>query len=276
MSIEKADADEIRRINDHIATYRQGDCFLGTRAFIALARNHTGSGYEEEWQETPVVGFILVSQSCDIVRTCAMRPLVEVCPLVEVDQAVLEQVIGWERPMYAAVPALIGQRLVADLDRTMTVEKAVVAGWDRTPGLRNDDEVRDFARVLARKRQRFAFPDDFNSYVGPLRKRLVEKHDKESPEGNALRALQEIRVHAKPSWDALQVELSFYFVRKQDAPMNFANRPWPEWCDDWMKRLLDTGRFKNPEGLIVDYSSMSAAEYLQSDPLDLEHLSSGE
>lgn len=187
----------------------------------------------------------------------------------------IDQIIGWERPRYAAVPALVDRRLVADLDRTMTVEKAVIANWDRIQGMRTDAEARQFAQALARKRQRFAFPDDFNRYVQPLRKRLLEKHNRESAEGEALRALQEIRVQAEPSWDAPQVKLLFFFVPKQDSPITFGGQPWSQWCDSWMKRLVGTGRYTDAEGMVVDYTAMTAAEYIQSDLLDLEQLSAG-
>ena len=213
---------------------RQGDCFLGDHGFVSLCLVANESGHEEQWLDTPVAGLVLVSQSCDVARTCADRPMVEMCPLVEVDHDKLEQILRAERPRYVAVPALVDRRLVADLDRTMTVQKAVVAGWNRTQGLQSDSEVRVFSQALARKRQRFAFPDDFNYYVQPLRKRLLEKHGKESPEGEALRALQEVRVRAEPSWDAPDVQLIIYFVRKQGSAMLFAQKPWAAWCDEWM------------------------------------------
>lgn len=275
MPDEAVDQTEVQRVDKDMEACRQGDCFLGDHGFVSLCRVPTEAGHEEQWQENPVAGLVLVSQSCDIARTCADRPMVEMCPLVEVDQEVLEQVLGCERPMYAAVPELTCRRLVADLDRTMTVEKAVVAGWARTQGLRTDAEARAFAQALARKRQRFAFPDDFNLYVQPLRRRLLEKHSKSTPEGEALRALQEVRVHAEPAWVAPQVRVLFYFVRKQNSPMAFGGRLWSDWCDDWMKRLVDAGPFRDPEGLVADYATMTAAEYLQSDALDLEHLSAG-
>ena len=262
-----------QRIDSVISAYRQGDCFLGERGFISLGRINDESGESDDWLLTPVHGFAIVSQTCDVVRSCGSRPIVELSPLVLVEQDVLEEVISWRRPNYAAVPALVDSRLVADIDRTMTVEKAVIAGWERIQGLRTDAEIRDFQRVLARKRQRFAFPDDFNAYVEPLQKRLVEKHGKESPEGEALRSLQEIRVLATPSWNAQQTQLRYYFVRKQDSPMSFNGRSWSAWCGDWIKRLPSNQRFANSEGLIVDYDSMTAAEYLQSDALDLERLS---
>ncbi len=68
----------------------------------------------------------------------------------------------------------------------------------------------------------------------------------------------------------------FFFVRKQNSPMTFGGQLWSEWCDKWMTRLADFGPYKNPEGLVIDYQTMTAAEYLQSDALDLDQLSAGE
>ena len=58
----------------------------------------------------------------------------------------------------------------------------------------------------------------------PLRRRLVEKHNKSSPEGEALRALLEIRVRAAPSWSAQEVELMFWFIGDDASrPTNESN-----------------------------------------------------
>ena len=65
----------------------------------------------------------------------------------------------------------------------MTVEKAVVAGWTHTPGWETDDELRDFARALARKRSRFAFPDDFVVAARSLQAHLVDRHNRQTDEG---------------------------------------------------------------------------------------------
>jgi hypothetical protein len=273
LSRVKLSEEAIERIDAAIAACRQGDCYLGARDFVMLGRALTEDGEVDDWLATSEVGFVILTQTCDIVRTCVARPVVELAPLIEVDQKTLDEVIGWRRPGLAFIPALADKRLVADLDRAMTVEKAVIAGWDRIIGFQSDQEIRVFQRVLARKRQRFAFPDEFTEFVRPLQKRLVEKHGKESSEGAALRALEEIRVAASPSWNSNQVHLIFYFVRKEGSPEDFDGRPWGEWCEDWMKRLPTDKRFINSEGLIVDYRSMSAAEYLQSDALDLERLS---
>jgi hypothetical protein len=138
----------------------------------------------------------VLTQTCDIVRKSLDRPFIEVSPIVEVIKHHVHDIERGRRPLYAIISSLRKSRLVADLDRTMTVEKAVVAKWSRTPGCHTDDERRRFAQALARKRVRFAFPDDFTVFAERLTSRLVEKHDKQSDEGRELHSLREIRVHA--------------------------------------------------------------------------------
>ena len=84
-----------------------------------------------------VRGLVMLSQTCDVVRGCRARPFIEVAPLIEVPEQWVEEIRRLKRPAFAYVQITAGDRLVADLDRTMTVEKALVAGWARTPGLGN-------------------------------------------------------------------------------------------------------------------------------------------
>ena len=187
------------------------------------------------------------------------------------DGTQLQKIAKGRRPNYAFVPGVSAERLVADLDRVMTVEKAVVLQWTRRAGCTNDHESRILAKALARKRERPAFPDDFTPFVSKLQKRLIEKHEKDSDEGRALRALREIRVSASPAWDAAQVSLMFWFIRDVDMP-EFEDRRWHEHMDAWMKLIPAAGRFA-AEGVVVTLPDMTAAEYVTSDRLDLEYLS---
>jgi hypothetical protein len=177
------------------------------------------------------------------------------------------------RPAYAFLPLLASRGLVADLDRVMTVEKPVVAKWHRTPGLNTDPEARSFALALARKRVRFAFPDDFTALAKNLQSRLMEKHDKESVEGRALRALREIRVQAAPSWDHHSVTLTFWFVRR-DEDIDFDGSSWSTFLDLWLGLVPQAGRFNRVFGQVTTLDDLTATDYVNSDPLDLDHLSS--
>jgi len=214
------DADDTARhaeIDSVLQQWRQGDCALGPYWFVfridpnfPLTESGQSAAKEGvELVEEQVEGLVVVSQACDIVRSCKGRPYLEVCALVRVDAATLHDIKRGRKPMYAFVPGLSDKCLVADLDRVMTVEKAAALTWARTRGCFSDADLRAFAQALSRKRSRFAFPNDFTALVRRLVNRLGDKHDKNTPEGRALRALREIRVQAAPSWMTKQSSCCF-------------------------------------------------------------------
>lgn len=269
------------QVDRALQDWKQGDCALGEHWFLSRVdpeRPLTQEGLvaaeaDVDVAEAEVLGFVVVTQTCDIVRPCARRPFVEVCPLVEVDDATWREVERGKRPNYAHVPGLAEQLLVADLDRVMTVEKSVAATWERVEGCPSDEYARRLLQALARKRARFAYPDDFVALVSPLLRRMSSKHDKDSDEGRALRALREIRVRAAPSWDATQVELTFWFIRNEDEPA-FEEKGWHVYLEAWLARVKAKGRFQAVEGLVQTLDDLTAREYVESDLLDLDHLSS--
>jgi hypothetical protein len=165
-----------------------------------------------------------------------------------------------------------GHDIIAELDRVMTVEKPVVAEWQRIPGCQNDQEIRDLGKALARKRMRFAFPDDFNEFVKKLQDRMKDKHDKNNLEGTALQSLREIRVRAAPSWNEPKVKLMFWFIRDEEQ-IQSPEIGWDELLKKWLKLLPESDRFE-VDGIVTSLEDMTAKDYVESDPLDLEHLSS--
>jgi len=269
-------ADIDRRLEE----WRQGDCVRGEHWFLSRAapdrplttQSQEGCDPETGNTEGEVPGFVVLTQTCDLVRSCVNRPYVEIAPLDVLSEGAWRSAQRGRQPRFAIVPALAEERLVADLDRVMTVEKAVVARWERVQGCRDDDEVRAFARALARKRSRTAFPDDFVDLLKPLQQRIVEKHDKQSDEGRALRSLREIRVRAAPSWDAGEVEILFFFIR-EDEHWDFEGIPWVDLLEAWLGRVVPTGRYKTVDGLVQTLDELTARDYVESDLLDLGFLS---
>lgn len=268
-------------IDAKLRNWRQGDCCIaGGLTFVyqfapaspltdgAIAAAAEGVGFAG----IGVLGFVVLSQTCDIVSKCSNRPFLEVAPLVSVDERHLHAIKRGHYPRYAWVPALEGRSLVADLDRVMTVEKGVVADWERIPGCRNDDELNSFRQMVVRKLTRFAFPDDFVRATSKLLNRIQGKHDRESDEGAALRALLEIRVRASPSWDSDSIALNFWFIRnKHDT--HFLDRQWDEMKDRWLQLLPSGGRFQSVQGAVVTLENFSMQDYFESGPLDLDYLS---
>ena len=180
----------IELIDASLKEWRQGDFVLGEHWFayrVDPQQPLTASPQFTEPEGNDLIevetrGLVLVTQTCDIVRSCASRPYVQVAPLVEVEESSLQEIQRCRRPQYAFLPGAKDYRLVADLDRVMTIEKTIVAGWIRQLGCNDDQEIRVFARALARKRMRFAFPDDFTLWANKLQQRFREKHSKRSLE----------------------------------------------------------------------------------------------
>ena len=270
-------------IDATLEQWSQGDCTVGDYWFITRfdpqrpltpdAADVVEVDPNADLTESSVSGFVVVTQTCDLVRSCAERPFVEVAPLVAVDDQYLQDIHRLKRPRYAYIAGVAQFNLVADLDRVMTVEKAVVARWERISGCPSDADTRLLAEALARKRSRFAFPDDFNEFAKELQKRMQKRHDKADDDGVALRALREIRVRAAPAWDAERVELMFWFIRAEEDVL-FKNKAWHELLDEWLKLLPPSARFSAVDGTVVSLDDITAKDYLQSDRLDLDRLSS--
>ena len=282
--------EDEQTIDQALQAWRQGDVSLDAGLeFLHLAdlsRPHSpasrqvaedleNDGEAIEAGATPLLdevrGVVMLSQTCDVVRGCRARPFVEVAPLVEVAEPWVEEIRRLKRPAFAHVPATAADSLVADLDRNMTVEKALVVGWTRSPGWKSDDELRNFARALARKRSRFAFPDDFVAAASSLQEHLSNTHNRQTDEGAHLRALREIRVRAAPSWDDGKVQLSWWFVK--DADPADVQADWAKFLEQWLALFDPPGRFRLDPPIACRLEDMTARDYVESDHLDLDRLS---
>lgn len=277
------------QVNDSMRSWSQGDVTLDPgidfvhMADLTMAHSSSSSRLREALLPsdvpvgpTPVSdsvpGFVVISQTCELRRDCRDRPFVEVVPLIKVDADELEAVRRLKKLAFGYVPAVANRGYVADLDRIMTVEKALVASWSRLDGLTNASEHRDFRRVLSRKWTRMAFPDDFVEAARRIRDRFLKKHQKQSAEGAHMRALGEIRVAAVPSWNDRQVDVTWWFIR--------ANEPegWPvSWADmtrNWMDLFdSDGSRFQTDHCIACRLEDLTARDYVESDKLDLDQLS---
>lgn len=281
--------DEIAQIDEQLRLWRQGDVVLtealpavhlahmaapGTPASeeLAVALNAEGVAPDLATVTLDAAGFMVVSQTCDIVRTCADRPYVEVCPLQSIDANKMPLVRLGRVPRYAWASGLGDANLAADLELVTTLEKAALARFsvDRQAGVAVEAEARTLAEALGRKRSRAAFPDDFTALVSPLQRRVIERHNRDSDEGRFLRALQEIRVIATPDWqaDAIDIELLFVFESIAIIPQGA-----DEQATALVGRVIAGGHYPTVVARVVSLDTLSAAAYVASDRLDLDHLS---
>lgn len=247
---------------------RQGDISYNEQWFVYRSTpDDAGITLVEE----EIEGVVILTQTCDIVRSSQDRAYLEVAPLVRIEEPhVLREIRKGTRPRYAYIPAAVGEMSVADLDRVMTVDKAAASEWSFQRGCTDPMEQTRFAHAIARKRNRFAFPDDLVELLRPLQQRIIKKHAKNSPEGEFLRILREIRILAFPSFDADEVSLYFYFMVSDDSLITPALE---EQSTTWIDLLGETATYTSFDAIITSYNCVSALEYINSIPLDLDYLS---
>lgn len=279
--------EQAAEIDSQLAAWRQGDAVLGADmrfVYLAdLAAPVTQQAEQLADEEGPdgigivsveTVGLVVVSQTCDIVRACRDRPFVEVCPLVSLPDRLVPMVRRNRVSQFVGLPGLGNANMAADLDRVMTVEKGLLASLTerRTRGVDTETEAQILAETLGRKRMRPAFPNDFVTAIEGMRQRIIEKRDKDSPEGDFLNNVREIRVLGIPDWISATIEVEFLFIfeRGVNIPSDAKN-----WIERLLKRVAIGDRIAAVEGRPVGLDQLSAASYLDSYRLELDHLSQG-
>lgn len=321
---EPVELAAVQAVDSAMAEWRQGDVaeVREFRHIADLRRPVTSPAIELAATAppgNPVVNLgsaaealVVLTQTCDIRRTSAERPYVEVCPVVRLDEETAKAVSARDMPRYAAIPAL-GLDAAADLDRVMTVEKGWLSLARRRSGWTTDSEIRLFQAAITRRYQRFAFPDDFTKSLSRLRKRILDKHGKQgSEEGRLFQMIKEIRVSASPDWASDNTEVTLTFIlpvgtlgdlpeelvddrRLQDtyhwlsakirASHEIAQRLlseadsaskavlWSRLGQAWAESCRPTGSIRAVYGEMVDAGEYPVAEYWATDQLDLDHLS---
>lgn len=267
------EADEIDK---KLRAWRQGDVALDVDWFVHVANaNSLLTDIDLEGDNigavtTEAIGVAVVSQTCDIVRSCLKRPFVQVARLVSMTDEQIHEVRRLERPQFALIQSIADKNFVADLDQIMTIEKSILVNWQRLDGCTNDRERRHLADALARHKSRPALPDEFADAISNLAKRLRNQRGKNTQEGSAIEALNQIRVTAQPDWYAPDIQLHFWFVLKDNAATGIE---WGVIIESWLFHLKKTGSFKEYSGMAVELANMTAEDYVNSDAWDLERLS---
>lgn len=279
--------EEVAQINAAMENWRQGDFFLSEDLFfihladlarpltseadeIASERIETGDTLEVEGVPSAVIGYVVITQTCDIVRDCKARSYVELCPLVEVEPSVVNQTRLLRRPAFAFVPGASDKNLIADLDRILTVEKSFLSKFDCTVGCRDDSERRVFADALARHRTRPAFPDDFNDCMRPVRDHLKKIHRGTDPEGLLIQSVGEIRVSASPNWDAEQISVFVWFILSPESAS--PSTDISPYVNKWLA-LFGASKRYDLQAIVCRLEDMKASDYVGGDRLDLDQLS---
>jgi hypothetical protein len=282
----KPDPQVVAEVDSGLVGWRQGDVAVSgaigwmgdvsrplTPECSQAAEAITGSQQVAVWAATSD-GLVVVTQTCDIVRTSGERPFIAASPLIRLPEPVATEARRGMRPRFVNVPGA-GEDAFADLDLVLSMEKSVLAACERIPGCTTDDERRRFARQVGRKFSRVAFPDELAVSLRRMVDRVRQKHEKASVEGRALAALSEIRVTGTPSWSAVAIDVFLTFAARSraDAEAICAEGEWDSLVDGWLALCEPSGPILSVDGAMVPLEELTALEYLDSDQLDLDHLS---
>lgn len=282
-----ADADQVATVNAATAEWRQGDIIdLSLVGWLGLPDRpltpHTAAAVAGDDSNVVYVlaeteGLVVVSQTCDVVRDCAIRPHVELARIVRLEEPAAGEASRGSRPRFVPLPGG-GPNAFADLDIIVTAEKSLLASANRTPGLPSEADQRRFGRGVGRVYSRFAFPDDLAIALRGLVGRIRGKHARDSAEGRALEALEEIRITASPSWAerSLDVFITFAPPTREAADNVMAQGEWDELVDSWLRRAEPFGVIGVIDGAMIPLDELTGREYVDSDPLDVDYLSWGE
>ena len=187
-------------LDNPLKHWRQGDFALDVGGFLFANPAKSGRKFVAGEITENVVGLVIISQSCDIVRRTGGRDFLAVCPLVKIPEEQLSAIRKGRRPYFTDIENA-DENVFADLRRVMSVHKDVVQTWERQAGFKSEDGHRRFAAALERKFGQFAFPDEFDEAIKKFRERVWERHNKPYSEpGMVYRSLAEIRFRADPHW----------------------------------------------------------------------------
>lgn len=266
-NIDEADAP--------LGDWRQGDFALRVGGFLfAAVSDNSTEAFDAEESDEGIVGLVVISQSCDIVRRTSGRHYVAVCPLVRRNEDEISQIRKGRRPYLVDVENTEAD-VFSDLRRVMSVSKDLLRTWVRHEGFQSEETRIRFALALERKFGQFAFPDEFDTTVKNFKERVWRRHDSEdSPPGKVYRSLAQIRFRAAPDWRAEKKQITVLAIlvkpnKREDSQDKITSEleeqlnkvKWPpgyEWTE--------------PKFVLADASYFSAEDILTSQRADFDFL----
>ena len=265
------DPDEVDDIPDRLTELQQGDFSLSCRDLIFLDLSEDEEPYEPVFDEG-VDGCVVISQTYDVVREIEILPNVIVCPIVEIDnrrQADIEKGLA---PRYGLINNL-PEGMVVDFSRAMSVSKRLLLTWERQPGCKNEHQTLNLAMALELFFGRYAFPDTFNESIKSLRKTVYAKHEKNSDIGRALRSIREIRVLPRARWtdeDSVPVTIIVVLEEADTRELSDRGKIYETIAEKFAGVTWEVPLALHDLGIyLTSLSDMTASEYLNSFPLDL-------
>jgi hypothetical protein len=243
-----------------IGSFRQGD--------VVTIDGLPVLGPDAVWLRHTPHGAVLLTQTCDAVRP--EKPTVALAPIARLEGGTASEARDGKLLRYIPLPSTEPEAF-ADLSVIATIDKALFAALPRTAGIdqTDDDAVRKFGRAVGRRFGRFPFPDEVVPWLRPLEVVMQSKHDKNSPEGAAMRDVVELRVEAVGGWQNPPYALTLCVIVKPGVIPTSPDDEQPPCPGDlaaWLR--TDTGDLRQGSSAIANklaaertHSPSSASAY---------------
>lgn len=270
---------EEESVADRLAAWQQGDFSTDCNDFLYCEVPEDEGAPFDFGLDPNVLGFCVISQTCDIVRDPSEHFIksVIVCPLVEMRSQDLSQIEKGEQPRFGMIEGA-PENAVVDFTRSMSVDKTLLVTWTRQRGCPTEKSLQSFARSLERFFGRFGFPDAFNLSMQSFRKAVNSKYGKSGSDfGKVIRSIHEFRAYPHTSWnDRTDVPITITAILEDPSQreMKDIEKIRAELTKQvnkisWVKPF----RAHDPVLRIASLDELSAAEYLNTFALDLNALS---
>ena len=271
--------DQGASVADRLAAWQQGDFSTDCKDFLFCEVPDDKNNPFDFGLDPNVLGFCVISQSCDIVRDPSEHFItsVVVCPLIELNSQGVSQVEKGEQPRFGMIDGA-PENTVVDFTRAMSVEKELLVTWTRQRGCHTEKSLQSFARSLERFFGRFGFPDEFNESMQSLRKAVNNKYGKSGSEfGKVARSIHELRVFPHTSWDNTDdVPITIIAILEEPEVREVKEiEDIRSELSAQVKKISWVEPFRAHESAlqVATLEELSAAEYLNTYPLDLNALS---
>jgi len=256
-----------------LSAWRQGDYTLQWAHFPVVS-DTTEEDVEIGFDSA--VGWVAVTQTCDIVNYGRHKDYVTICPIIEADDRLLKDVVNGVTPAAAILELREQDHHVIDLGRAASIHKRALAHLPRKDGFSSDMSRSVLQQSLERRFGRFAFPDWLST--GPLRQlrdRAREKHKSGGPVGDIYKAIDEFRVRGNPDLESHGSAIGFYAVVDPEKEKKTTRKAIQGEFKalsakfDWPEAYVQEDEFFT----VMTLDEMSARQLRESHSVDLDFIS---